>query len=792
MLIHNAEVTGSLKINNVPFNSGSFSGSFRGDGSQLTGITGASTASYVEYNNVGNKPALVSSSAQIVGYGIFATTGSNQFNGSQAITGSLTVTGQVVAQTLNVQQVTSSIVYSSGSNIFGNSLGNTQQFTGSVSVTGSLAVNNIPTILGSITSGQVAFGTATNTIGGENTLFWDATNDRLGIGTATPTFKLDILGSDNSQLRLDSSDTFDTTLIMDYNGGGATNRVRIRNTSGSLAFNTNNSVERWRITSTGILQSNGAQTIQTSTGNLTLATAGGNGNIVLSPNGTGNVGIETASPRSTADVNGILTVGDGNPPTFNLYRNVALDNNASFGSINFGARYDSTNYGIGASISTNSVGVWSASNYGGNLIFSTTPQNSTTLTERMRITSGGALLVNRSSIVNDTVYKFVVRNSTNVNIGFGIQGGEASIECFNDALSAGTPLRIYGEPLQLYTSGTEKMRITSGGNVGIGTTSPSARLEINAASASSILRVLGGGDGTGGGKGNIRSGDQGGTNFWDFGRDNLTTGDFVITEYGGSPILRLRSSSGAATFSSTVSATSYGGTSASFTDGNVSIIGGNYLVSNNFPNAGELRGILSKAYYQTNYPTSILFGDPGVNNFNVITFNVSNADTTGTEKMRITGEGYLRMATGGIQFNGDTAAANALDDYEEGTFTPTVEGTGAVGTGTYARQIGVYTKIGNIVTINVWLQWSSHTGTGDMKLSNLPFTSIGTNNFRASGTFGWVDNLTLTANNVIGMAMTPATTSASVTQYPAGGGAASGVLMDTAANLHFAMTYQTS
>jgi hypothetical protein len=215
MLVHNAEVTGSLKINNIPFNSGSFSGSFRGDGSQLTGVTGATTASYVEYNNVANKPALVSgssqitysglsgvpagivsgssqvtysgltgipsgivsgssqvtysgltgipagivsgstqvsfngitdkpalvsSSAQIVGYGVFATTGSNQFNGSQAITGSLTVTGQVVAQTLNVQQVTSSIVYSSGSNIFGNTLGNIQQFTGSVSVTGSLAV----------------------------------------------------------------------------------------------------------------------------------------------------------------------------------------------------------------------------------------------------------------------------------------------------------------------------------------------------------------------------------------------------------------------------------------------------------------------------------------------------------------------------------------------------------------------------------------------------------------------------------------------------------------------------
>jgi hypothetical protein len=142
------------------------------------GITGTvSSASYVEYSNVANKPTLVSGSEQItysnltgipsgivsgssqvtflglssIPSGIvsgsgqvdqfgYATTGSNGFNGSQSITGSLTVTGQVVAQTLNVQQVTSSIVYSSGSNIFGNSLGNTQQFTGSVSVTGSLTI----------------------------------------------------------------------------------------------------------------------------------------------------------------------------------------------------------------------------------------------------------------------------------------------------------------------------------------------------------------------------------------------------------------------------------------------------------------------------------------------------------------------------------------------------------------------------------------------------------------------------------------------------------------------------
>jgi hypothetical protein len=68
---------------------------------------------------------------------------------------------------------------------------------------------------------------------------------------------------------------------------------------GNLVFSTGGynvaASEKWRITSAGILQSNLAQTIQTSTGNLTLATAGGNGNIVLSPNGVGAVGIGNAA-----------------------------------------------------------------------------------------------------------------------------------------------------------------------------------------------------------------------------------------------------------------------------------------------------------------------------------------------------------------------------------------------------------------------------------------------------------------------------------------------------------------
>jgi hypothetical protein len=68
--------------------------------------------------------------------------GSSIFTGSIDLQGSLTasnalITGTLTAQTLVVQTITSSIIYSSGSNIFGNRLTDTQQFTGSVLITGS-------------------------------------------------------------------------------------------------------------------------------------------------------------------------------------------------------------------------------------------------------------------------------------------------------------------------------------------------------------------------------------------------------------------------------------------------------------------------------------------------------------------------------------------------------------------------------------------------------------------------------------------------------------------------------
>jgi hypothetical protein len=93
----------------------------------------------------------------------------------------------------------------------------------------------------------------------------------------------------------------------------------------------------------------------------------------------------------------------------------------------------------------------------------------------------------------------------------------------------------------------------------------------------------------------------------------------------------------------------------------------------------------------------------------------------------IFGGGFdLELKGGTIKFppiaNPD-ADANTLDDYEEGTFTPTIIGTGSAGSGTYSVQVGRYTKIGDRVCFEIELVWSAHTGTANMKVSGLPFTN---------------------------------------------------------------------
>ena len=78
----------------------------------------------------------------------------------------------------------------------------------------------------------------------------------------------------------------------------------------------------------------------------------------------------------------------------------------------------------------------------------------------------------------------------------------------------------------------------------------------------------------------------------------------------------------------------------------------------------------------------------------------------------------------GITFPASQSAstdANTLDDYEEGTWTPTA--ISGYTSPVYGSQLGRYTKIGRICYFNIWLAITSGTRTGSLLQITLPFTS---------------------------------------------------------------------
>jgi hypothetical protein len=112
--------------------SGSFSGSFQGDGSQLTNIpaatarliaSGSATASFIE--------------------------GNLNVNTNTSIQGNLSVRDSIFAEQLIVSYISSSVIYSSGSNKFGDDILDIQQITGSLNISGSV------TITGSLKAQQI-------------------------------------------------------------------------------------------------------------------------------------------------------------------------------------------------------------------------------------------------------------------------------------------------------------------------------------------------------------------------------------------------------------------------------------------------------------------------------------------------------------------------------------------------------------------------------------------------------------------------------------------------------------
>ena len=102
----------------------------------------------------------------------------------------------------------------------------------------------------------------------------------------------------------------------------------------------------------------------------------------------------------------------------------------------------------------------------------------------------------------------------------------------------------------------------------------------------------------------------------------------------------------------------------------------------------------------------------------IISADDGNQETNSCLRFKVKGTERMRLTPDGLTFNGDTAAANALDDYEEGTFTPNVGGDA-----TYTNQNGSYTKVGRLVTVKINFQVNAINSSGKNIIYGLPFTS---------------------------------------------------------------------
>ena len=103
-----------------------------------------------------------------------------------------------------------------------------------------------------------------------------------------------------------------------------------------------------------------------------------------------------------------------------------------------------------------------------------------------------------------------------------------------------------------------------------------------------------------------------------------------------------------------------------------------------------------------------------------------------------------RFTTAGLHLGG-TGAANAISDYEEGTWTPIWRVTGGANSFNYTIQTGRYTKIGNRVYGLGRVSSSGHSGSGGgVSIQGFPFTSTNVTTAYHHYTFGHLTGFSYT------------------------------------------------
>lgn len=176
-----------------------------------------------------------------------------------------------------------------------------------------------------------------------------------------------------------------------------------------------------------------------------------------------------------------------------------------------------------------------------------------------------------------------------------------------------------------------------------------------------------------------------------------------------------------------------------------------------------------------------------IHNFTLLAAGVSNSAGSGANRIELVDANYLR---GGLAFPAPQVASsdvNTLDDYQEDNFATTVGliGLSSAGSPTWVSRIATSTKVGNICHVNMVLAWSAHTGTGNMRITGLPF---------ASGSIGRVAIPIVCENFTYGSGI-PMAFLENSTDYldlflVTSGGAPSAIAMDTAGTLYLNFSYR--
>ncbi len=680
----------------------------------------------------------------------YATTGSNAFNGSQNITGSLTVSQAVIAQTLNVQQVTSSIVYSSGSNVFGNQLTDVQQMTGSLRVTGSgnhfiqggsVAIGtNSPNAKLEVSGAVMVSSADAVAVANRGALDFNSGNTRLLSFGANPStnggFQFITLasnGTGNPAMTITGSTgnvglgTSNPTNLL--HASSSLPRVIVDTTSRYAAFNTYvNGVEKG-----AFYWDNDDNVLRVQAVNVSLNHGGSAGNIGLYVSASGNVGIGTTTPTSISTYR-----------TLEIYGSTGAGIRLWNGSTPLNIQQDGTNAYI------NNVA-------NGNLYLYTND------TPRLIITSSGNVIAgpdgasstskitsylgsSQISGTNDGIrlqvqsYNTLARNT----IVWGQNGSNLNLGRFGLEWDSSTSLMnfVWRDIYSGSAAGsTELMRLRGDGNVGIGTSSPSTLLQVSPgasyANHPTIQVVSSYADGydailslnnthTGGRNWQLRStnNSQG-----SFGGGKLIFQDFSA---GSSTyVMALTGSNvGIGTLSPTFVLTVAQNKSADLTNVSFDNTAGAPTDAGTQGTILRLRAASSDNVVRTMGAIAsyaMKSTGAGINNNGDLRF-YTGAEGDTVERMRVASTGYLRLAGYGIQFNNDTADANSLDDYEEGTWTPVVKVGTTTNTATNTQ--GVYTKIGRVVYIQATITSITKSGTGNLSVEGLPFT-VG-----SSATFG--------------------------------------------------------